>query len=443
LGIVYDDLGERQKAIEYYQSAITLNPNLAGVYHNLALVYENLGELEKANIYFEKAKELLEQDKSLIKSPSENIQEFGKENLPFAVKKIAIRNFQAVKDLEISFPADAQFICFLGQNGDGKTSILQALALGLQGVGKYEELLNENTQIGVEFLENTQNQIHNLYKEKFVWTGFASASKTAGYGTRRLQITGKERKDWEINPFYCLLEQDDEDILNIERWLIDDFLIYETKTELATQVFELLQKILPSDTKVSRKKSEILYQEFGQELPFKKLSAGNKTIVSLVGDILLRLIGEISAHDQEHNRKVKNLRDLEGIVLIDELETHLHPKWQKEFPKLLSEIFPKVQFIVTTHSAICLLGMPKNTAIYKVQRDSEKGTFAWKANIDLENLLPNQIFTSELFDLDIFNVNTESIYDVDTGIMYKNKEEREKEDEALRQILEKYKGGAK
>jgi len=98
--------------------------------------------------------------------------------------------------------------------------------------------------------------------------------------------------------------------------------------------------------------------------------------------------------------EIKNPSDFTGIVLIDEIEAHLHPKWQKEFPHILSTTFPKVQFIVTTHSAISLLGMPENTVFFRVQRSEEKGTYIERMDIDVKNLLPNAIYTSPLFDME-------------------------------------------
>lgn len=64
---------------------------------------------------------------------------------------------------------------------------------------------------------------------------------------------------------------------------------------------------------------------------------------------------------------------LAGIVLIDEIDIHLHPKWQKRVPLILAENFPKLQFIVTTHSPIPLLGAPKGSRIYVVNRKVKEG----------------------------------------------------------------------
>lgn len=93
--------------------------------------------------------------------------------------------------------------------------------------------------------------------------------------------------------------------------------------------------------------SQVLIIKKGQiELEFSQLSAGEKMVIGLVLDIAYRMaIG---------NPMMKNLRLSSGIVLIDELELHLHPKWQISVLNALSATFPNVQFIVTTHSPLVI-----------------------------------------------------------------------------------------
>ncbi|HLP92886.1 MAG TPA: AAA family ATPase [Saprospiraceae bacterium] len=79
-------------------------------------------------------------------------------------------------------------------------------------------------------------------------------------------------------------------------------------------------------------------------LPLEHLSAGEKIIISIVADIAIRLF--------EANPPEPGMSPLAGtgIVLIDEIDLHLHPKWQKKILNSLIELFPNIQFIVTTHS---------------------------------------------------------------------------------------------
>lgn len=92
---------------------------------------------------------------------------------------------------------------------------------------------------------------------------------------------------------------------------------------------------------------EIIYlDENGswQKHPFHELSDGFKNTMSLVADIAYRM-AVLNPHLLENT-----IKKTPGVVLIDEIDQHLHPKWQRSILKSLMKIFPKVQFIVTTHS---------------------------------------------------------------------------------------------
>ena len=79
------------------------------------------------------------------------------------------------------------------------------------------------------------------------------------------------------------------------------------------------------------------------ELKISQLSSGEKSIILLVIDIALRLAMA--------NPSLENKLEGEGIILIDEIDLHLHPQWQREVVPALSTVFPNIQFVLTTHSA--------------------------------------------------------------------------------------------
>ena len=66
-------------------------------------------------------------------------------------------------------------------------------------------------------------------------------------------------------------------------------------------------------------------------------------------------------------------RNMEGLVLIDELDLHLHPRWQAEFVRALKATFPRLQFVVTTHSPLVLRDTEPGEA-YELQREPGKTT---------------------------------------------------------------------
>jgi predicted ATP-binding protein involved in virulence len=86
----------------------------------------------------------------------------------------------------------------------------------------------------------------------------------------------------------------------------------------------------------------VLADKNGKEYDLEQLSQGEKILLSMVGDIALRLV--------ILNPKLNQPLSGSGIVLIDEIDLHLHPRWQRHILKNLHTTFPNCQFIVTTHS---------------------------------------------------------------------------------------------
>jgi len=91
----------------------------------------------------------------------------------------------------------------------------------------------------------------------------------------------------------------------------------------------------------------------GQTFGFNEMSDGYKAALNIVADLILRM------HKQG---KLSDVFNKEGIVLIDEIETHLHLSLQKMIMPFLTGVFPNIQFIVTTHSPFVLSSMPNAVA---------------------------------------------------------------------------------
>jgi hypothetical protein len=150
------------------------------------------------------------------------------------------------------------------------------------------------------------------------------------------------------------------------------------------------------------------------------------------------MIGDMVIRFYQTQKEVIDPSELKGIVMIDELDVHLHPRWQKQLPTLLSETFPKVQFIVSTHSVIPFLGAPPNSVFLKVKRDSVYGTTVKKLKIDIANLLPNAILTSPLFDMDeITNSHNSNFAAIRTEDNFSEIERRDQRDARLKELAKK------
>lgn len=109
-------------------------------------------------------------------------------------------------------------------------------------------------------------------------------------------------------------------------------------------------------------------QEDRESFEFSELSDGYSSVIYIVSDLILRmdknwLLGEeISQYNAQ------------GIVLIDELETHLHIELQKKILPFLTEFFPNIQFIVTTHSPY-ILNSIFNAKAYDLEKHGELEKF--------------------------------------------------------------------
>ncbi len=92
-------------------------------------------------------------------------------------------------------------------------------------------------------------------------------------------------------------------------------------------------------------------------MPFNYLSDGYRNMVAMLADISYRAI-RLNPHlEQDAAKKTK------GIVLIDELDMHLHPKWQRRIVQDLQNAFPDMQFIATTHSPFILQSLESGQVI--------------------------------------------------------------------------------
>ncbi len=111
-----------------------------------------------------------------------------------------------------------------------------------------------------------------------------------------------------------------------------------------TAVRRAIAGMLPGfeNLRVKRSPLRMLINKGGLELQVDRLSDGEKSTLALAGDLARRLATA--------NPGRENALEGDAVVLIDELELHLHPAWQREAVKRLSTTFPNCQFIVSTHS---------------------------------------------------------------------------------------------
>lgn len=117
-----------------------------------------------------------------------------------------------------------------------------------------------------------------------------------------------------------------------------------------TQVFHLMNELLPEACRMMESVSstatgkEHLFNINGVSLPFRALSDGYRAYIGWIGDMLFHLCMGAPTGGK--------LRDTRGIVLLDEVDLHLHPEWQRVVVPTLANALPHVQFLITTHSPL-------------------------------------------------------------------------------------------
>jgi hypothetical protein len=110
---------------------------------------------------------------------------------------------------------------------------------------------------------------------------------------------------------------------------------------------KLLNRTLPAGTRFTGRflpDQQPLFSHQRVELPFPALSDGYRSYVGLLGDVL--------CHLNECCPKGVALTDLTGVVMVGDIDLHLHPQWQRVVVPKLARAFPKLQFILTTHSPL-------------------------------------------------------------------------------------------
>ena len=352
------------------------------------------------------------------------------------IDTIRLKNFRKFEDATVSF--HPEFSLLVGENGSGKTAILEALAIVFEGLRyEYEGLISHNsTNLDKIFLHHAaslsygrfrqeydrlvipknsprldgQSFSHEIEIDLFIQGNPDQALPATLHCTRK--NNGYLLKNVDSNNFRIVLPEKSGSFVfpsfvyyNISRakkldesptqmklplsaggyancWTgeFSDVLLKEwfLNREIAAvqdgtipeleAVRKAIVQAIPGSQNVQFRASHnslIIEMQDGTVLPFNYLSDGYRNMLSVVADIAHRM-ARLNPHLGSDV-----LTETPGVVLIDELDLHLHPKWQRIIASKLREIFPKIQFIATTHSPQ-IINHVKPGCI-RILRDGEKG----------------------------------------------------------------------
>lgn len=314
-----------------------------------------------------------------------------------------------------------KWITLLGENGVGKSTVLQALGLLLAGPDGANQLLtkplgwlrdegragklsakihkeeNDPGEYGATkkravfnftyFITGTEKiQIRSkTYTEPAIvpnsdrtlsWlrqNAFQAKGKgwfASGYGafrrlTKRNQVIVPSLQTPERFTGFLAQFNEDEPLAAFEQWFVHlDYRMAKTDDVLARKQQKLgvaaINRVLPEGAKFDsvRTDGKILFDVNGQKVATLNLSDGYRSVLALAGDLIWRLFMAFPESDDPMQEK--------GTVLIDELDIHLHPVWQRQIPGMLRKLFPNLQFIVSTHSPFIASGSGEDAVTYRL-----------------------------------------------------------------------------
>lgn len=286
----------------------------------------------------------------------------------YFIREIDIEKLYHLSNIKIELnPVKRQHLLITGKNGSGKTSLLLKIE-------EFLKALNDgNSEYGdeIKVILNNCDDIESVYQKGEFITAYFPAERKAHFilpdGVENVKLSDAYRVDSDAGSIllkymvhlktqqaYARNEGAEDIAQKIQQWF---------------ERFESALKILLDDESIClkydyRKYNFKICQKGREDFSFNELSDGYSSVIYIVSDLILRmdknwLLGEeISQYN------------CQGIVLIDELETHLHIELQKKILPFLTEFFPKVQFIITTHSPY-ILNSVSNATAYDLERHME------------------------------------------------------------------------
>lgn len=202
--------------------------------------------------------------------------------------------------------------------------------------------------------------------------------------------------------------------------------------ERHAEVISLIDALVPNAELLARPvRGDYLFRRGPTELPFDALSDGYRAYIGWIADLLYHICKGVPAGAR--------LVDTRGIVLVDEIDLHLHPEWQRTVVPTLATTFPKLQFILTTHSPL-VVGSVHRQNVRVLLEDPASETNATILREPLEEtfgLSADQILTGAHFGLT--TTRNDAFLDKLTEVAHR----AESDSEATLEFLEMLTGGAR
>lgn len=385
------------------------------------------------------------------------------------IEELTLKNVGNITDISLHFNKNVNVIC--GTNGIGKTTILKSILALFELsdnslkkkygtdrgsiIGKSSEGVTREIKITSVLPEeaNHNYESNEVFDHNVASIYYVPDSRNLQYKNLESlrRYPSRELGTFDRDKF---LKNDIAD--NLKNWLINQFISdgmngkgTELKENELFNISQIKRAFSVIDKKIKYKgidlhKYEILLNDHDNEVFLEFESTGFKNVLF----IIVGIIAEI----EERFRDIR-INDFDGIILIDEIDAHLHPTWQSKIIDILKEMFPKTQFIITTHSPAVLQSLNKeeiiplylegNEVTIKALNLSEYGLKGWT----LEEILTDVMGVGELKNkilresLDLFSSALDQKNIGQAKVAYKRLDQMLHPQSTLRQVLDIQKAG--
>lgn len=355
----------------------------------------------------------------------------GRRDRPRELTRVRLGNIGPFADLELSL--DKRWNIFLGDNGVGKTSILRAIAVGILGkeAEPFAGRLISSGQTSARILLEIGGREH-LMEIKGLDDGAqinaATGSPMEAEGILAMGFPPLRSLTWAGRPapsreakgrpvpqdlLPLITGEPDPRLDKLKGWIVDLYArMQDEKVEtggpsryerLLHRLFDVANLLTPG-IKMALKKVDLVSRRItvttdDGDVPIEALSQGTTSLIGWVGIILQRLY-EVFPESEDPTHEY-------CLVLIDELDAHMHPEWQQTVVSHLEQVFPNAQFIATTHSPLIVAGRPAKQ-VQRFARDRDGKVSRLPIEEDMTMGRADQILTGRLFGLhDTLDVQTQ------------------------------------
>jgi hypothetical protein len=378
------------------------------------------------------------------------------------LKRVRLVNIGPFEDLQLDL--NSSWNVLLGDNGVGKSTILKAIAAGLCGRDSEPyaaRLIRTGEPSGMIVLE-TATTVYQIEIRRRDTGAEISVSPAApltaegwlaiGFPPLRTTTWGRSRGPtaegrWSPNAqdlLPLINGEPDPRMDQIKQWIVNldarmhdlrgDATSSEASKRLLSRFSETIDEITPGlvvrFSRVDRETYQVWMKTDDGEVPIEAISQGTVSLISWIGVLLARFF-EVYPDAEDPTKGY-------ALVLIDELDAHMHPEWQQSVVDDLQRIFPNAQFVVTTHSPLVVGGLPANQVI-RFQRGEDGRIARTEVSPEMTMGRADQVLTSGLFGLRT-TLDTETLglveeYKEKLGATHRTKEEEDRFQE-LRKALQ-------